>query len=89
MEPPVLVRPVGAAYRPAAVVRQLHLRMEVHVTQFRGVYLMSAISRRRMRLHVQQARTVDPSGESQNGTWELRVHDHGAGGRINSWSATF
>src|SRR3546814_5214933 len=35
--------------------------------------------------------TVDLSGESLNGTWNLRVKDSGRGdtGTLNSWSVTF
>jgi subtilisin-like proprotein convertase family protein len=35
--------------------------------------------------------TVDLSGESLNGSWNLRVKDNGKGdtGTLNSWSVTF
>ena len=40
---------------------------------------------------IKKTYTVDLSGESLNGAWNLRVKDNGAGdtGTLNSWSVTF
>ncbi len=41
--------------------------------------------------NIDKTYTVDLSGESLNGTWDLRVKDNGKGdtGTLNSWSVTF
>src|SRR5690606_40147112 len=41
--------------------------------------------------NIDKTYTVDLSGESLNGTWNLRVKDNGRGdtGTLNSWSVTF